>query len=101
MPGTSRPSFALPAFAILASAVLTALACAAAYAQPVPSGLPAPGTAVQTSNGPAMVTGSIGGSAAIVALPGVAANGILRDNGNGSSTILVPGGPPQVVFTPR
>ena len=82
--------------------VLTARACFTAWAALAQiSPLPGPGTSVQTSNGPAMVTGTVGRSAATVMLPGAAGTGIMRDNGNGSSTILVPGGPPQVVFTPR
>ena len=81
--------------------MLAVLAGASVHAQPAPPGPPGVGTTVWTPNGPAMTTGTIGTSAAIVALPGAAANGVLRDNGNGSSTLIVPGEQPQILFTPR
>jgi hypothetical protein len=34
-------------------------------------------------------------------LPGSAGQGLLMNNGNGTSTLLVPGGVPQVAATPR
>jgi hypothetical protein len=61
---------------------------------------PARGSAIQTSRGPAFITGSIG-SMQTTTLPGGAAQGLLMNNGNGTSTLIVPGGVPQVVATPR
>jgi hypothetical protein len=60
---------------------------------------PAPG-GIQTSRGPAFITGSVG-SMQTTTLPGSAAQGLLMNNGNGTSTLIVPGGLPQVVATPR
>ena len=61
---------------------------------------PARGSAIQTSRGPAFITGSIG-SMQTTTLPGSAAQGLLMNNGNGTSTMIVPGSVPQVVATPR
>jgi hypothetical protein len=61
---------------------------------------PTLGSAVLTSRGPAFVTGSIG-SMQTTTLPGGAGQGLLINNGNGTSTLLAPGGVPQVVTTPR
>jgi hypothetical protein len=67
-------------------------------ATPTPSIATAPG--VTTSRGPGLVTGSPG-SPQIVTIPGSAVPGMLMNNGNGTSTIMVPGGPSEVVPTPR
>ena len=61
---------------------------------------PAVGSAIQTSRGSAFVTGSIG-SMQTTTLPGSAGQGLLMNNGNGTSTLIVPGGVPQVVAIPR
>jgi len=58
------------------------------------------GATVGTSRGSAVVTGTIG-SMGITALPGVGGQGFLENNGNGTSTLIVPGGTPQVVPTPK
>jgi hypothetical protein len=58
------------------------------------------GRTVETLRGPAAITGSVG-SMQTTTLPGRAGQGFLMDNGNGTSTLLVPGGAPQVVATPR
>jgi hypothetical protein len=47
-----------------------------------------------------LVTGSSGGGESVM-IPGSAVPGTLMNNGNGTSTMIVPGGPPQVVPTPR
>jgi hypothetical protein len=53
-----------------------------------------------TPRGPGFVTGS-DGSMATTTLPGSARQGFLLNNGNGTSTLIVPGGPSEVVATPR
>jgi hypothetical protein len=58
------------------------------------------GQSFETSRGPAFVTGNVG-SMQTTTLPGSGGVGLLSDNGNGTSTLLVPGGVPQVVATPR
>jgi hypothetical protein len=49
---------------------------------------------------PAFVTGQVG-SFATTTLPGRGGQGLLMNNGNGTSTLIVPGGIPQTVATPR
>lgn len=61
---------------------------------------PDTGQAFETSRGPDFITGSIG-SMQTTTLPGRAGQGFLLNNGNGTSTLLVPGGVPQVISTPR
>jgi hypothetical protein len=58
------------------------------------------GRTVGLSRGPALITGSLG-SMQTTTLPGSAGQGLLMNNGNGTSTLLTPGGVPQVVATPR
>jgi hypothetical protein len=58
------------------------------------------GRSVFTSRGPAFVTGHIG-SMETTTLPGSGGQGLLTNNGNGTSTLIVPGGIPQTVVTPR
>jgi len=58
------------------------------------------GRTIEMSRGPAFITGSVG-SMQTTTLPGRAGQGLLTDNGNGTSTLLAPGGMPQVVATPR
>lgn len=53
-----------------------------------------------TPRGPAFVTGNLG-SMETTTLPGSAAPGYLMNNNNGTSTLIAPGGLPQVVPTPR
>ncbi|HEX3400429.1 MAG TPA: hypothetical protein VHT74_08890 [Acetobacteraceae bacterium] len=59
-----------------------------------------PGESVVTSRGPAFVTGHLG-SLETTTIPGSAGQGFLMNNGNGTSTLIVPGGIPQTVATPR
>jgi hypothetical protein len=63
-----------------------------------PSTAPSPG--VMTSRGTGLVTGT-SGSPQMVTIPGSAVPGTMFNNGNGTSTIMVPGGPSEVVPTPR
>ncbi len=58
------------------------------------------GQSVITSRGPAFVTGHIG-SMETTTMPGSGGQGFLMNNGNGTSTLIVPGGVPQTVVTPR
>jgi hypothetical protein len=57
------------------------------------------GHPIDTSRGPAFVTGHSGLDT--LTLPGNGAPSFLMNNGNGSATVLTPGGAPQTVFTPR
>jgi hypothetical protein len=61
---------------------------------------PTAGQSFVTSRGPAFVTGHLG-SLEATTLPGSGGQGLLMNNGNGTSTLIVPGGVPQVVATPR
>jgi len=76
---------------------LSILGTQAAY---VGSEGPTVGQSVFTPRGPAIVTGNIG-SMETTTLPGSAAPGLIMNNGNGTSTLIVPGGTPQVFATPR
>jgi len=58
------------------------------------------GAPVMTSRGFGIVTGTIG-SEGITTVPGNGGQGFLMNNGNGTSTLIVPGGTPQVVATPK
>jgi hypothetical protein len=65
---------------------------------PVPNIATTPGVA--SSHGSGLVTGSPGGPQSVT-LPGSAVPGTLINNGNGTSTIMIPGSPSEVVPTPR
>jgi hypothetical protein len=58
------------------------------------------GHSVITPRGQVFVTGHVG-SMDTTTLPGGGGQGFLMNNGNGSSTLITPGGVPQTVFTPR
>ena len=58
------------------------------------------GAPVATSRGFGVVTGTLG-STGITSIPGSGGQGFLENNGNGTSTLIVPGGTPQVVPTPK
>jgi hypothetical protein len=58
------------------------------------------GHSVITPRGQVFVTGHVG-SMDTTTLPGNGGQGFLMNNGNGSSTLITPGGAPQTVFTPR
>ena len=61
---------------------------------------PSAGQSAFTMRGPAFVTGHIG-SMETTTLPGSGGQGLRMNNGNGTSTLIVPGGVPQTVVTPR
>jgi hypothetical protein len=75
---------------------------APSYATPVVplSASPPVGASVATPGGFGVVTGGFG-STAITSLPGSGGEGLLMNNGNGTSTLMVPGGPPETMATPR
>ncbi len=50
--------------------------------------------------GPAYTTGQFG-SLQTTTVPGSPSQGLLMDNGDGTSTLLSPGAPPEVVATPK
>jgi hypothetical protein len=64
------------------------------------SPVPATGQSFMTTRGPAFITGQVG-SMETTTLPGRGGQGLLMNNGNGTSTLIVPGGMPQMVVTPR
>jgi hypothetical protein len=78
--------------AIIATGLLLGL-CGQAWAAE-------PGQSVITSRGPAFVTGHLG-ALETTTVPGSGGQGLLMNNGNGTSTLIVPGGVPQTVVTPR
>jgi hypothetical protein len=88
----------IPAAAI-ATVVLVGL-CSPAGAQGATGQGSTAGQSVITSRGPAFVTGHLS-SLETTTLPGSGGQGLLMNNGNGTSTLIVPGGVPQVVATPR
>jgi hypothetical protein len=61
---------------------------------------PTGGQSAFTMRGPAFVTGHLG-SMETTTLPGSGGQGLLMNNGNGTSTLIVPGGIPQTIATPR
>lgn len=90
---------------VTAAAVTALMGTAAAQAPPSaslsapPSPMTAPSSAT-TSRGPGLVSGTPGLPQTIM-IPGSPIPGMLLDNGNGTSTIMVPGSVPQVIPTPR
>jgi hypothetical protein len=59
-----------------------------------------PPSSATTSRGPGLVSGAAGSPQTIL-VPGYPIPGMLLNNGNGSSTVMVPGNVPQVILTPR
>jgi hypothetical protein len=101
MANTFKPEFRmmLISAAVISTAFLVAF-CGQARAQGAAAQVSTAGQSVITSRGPAFVTGRLG-SLATTTLPGNRGQGFLMNNGNGTSTLIVPGGVPQVVVTPR
>jgi hypothetical protein len=58
------------------------------------------GQMVTTPRGPIVTTGRVG-QMQTTTLPGFGGQGMLMDNGNGTSTLIVPGGAPETLATPR
>ena len=85
---------------VTAAVLAMTLLCGQALAQGAAVQGPTAGQAVITSRGPAFVTGNLG-SWETTTLPGRSGPGFLTNNGNGTSTLIVPGGLPQVVPRPR
>ena len=66
----------------------------------VGGGVPTLGQPVLTGRGPVFTTGGFGGTQTTT-LPGGAGQGLLMNNGNGTSTLTGPGGLVTTVPTPR
>jgi hypothetical protein len=73
---------------------------APSYATSLGSSPPPIGSMVTTPSGVGVVTGSFG-STAITSLPDAGGVGLLMNNGNGTSTLVAPGGASQTFATPR
>jgi len=86
------------AFALAAATGLSPALAAPSFS--AGSSPPTIGAPVMTSRGSGVVTGTIG-SIGVTTMPGSGGQGFLMNNGNGTSTLIVPGGTPQVVPTPR
>jgi hypothetical protein len=88
--------------AMAALAIMTGDALA--QTTPLNAGSPpaaAGATIMQTPRGgPGLVTGSVG-SASTIMIPGSAVGGSVMNNGNGTSTLTVPGRIPETIPTPR
>jgi hypothetical protein len=94
-----RPSIAVMAMALLMGLGGTAWARVSGPAL-IDVQATMPGQSIITSRGPAFVTGNLG-SFQTTTIPGSGGEGFLMNNGNGTSTLLTPGGLPQTVATPR
>jgi len=57
-------------------------------------------TLMMPRGGPIVTTGRIG-QMQTTTLPGSAGQGLLMNNGNGTSTLIMPGGMPETLATPR
>ena len=79
--------------ATMALAVTTGPALAQTTSLATPS-------SITTSRGPGLVTGTPGSPGSVM-VPGSPVNGALMNNGNGTSTMMVPGQPSGVVPTPK
>jgi len=77
----------------LAAAMVLMMTAMAGHAQPPPA-------SVMTPRGEGLVTGS-GVATESVMIPGSPVNGTLMSNGNGTSSMTVPGQLPTTVPTPR
>jgi hypothetical protein len=83
---------------ILITAAVLGLSAGAAPAVPLQS--PPAGQAILTSRGPVITTGRAG-TVQTTTLPGGGGQGLLFNNGNGTSTLTGPSGFVSVVATPR
>lgn len=84
----------------LVAAMAVALTTGQAFAQTSTTPPGVVGSSVTTPRGSAVVTGAMG-SVTTTTMPGAGGSGLLEGNGNGTSTLLTPGGNPMVVATPR
>jgi hypothetical protein len=113
----TRQEFTMPRIYLLIAAIATLTAGGAAAQTPAPNGgfapmLPpvsspsapsggitsAPRTAT-TSGGSGLLTGN--GNNPNVMIPGSPVPGTLYNNGNGTSSVIIPGAPSEVIPTPR
>jgi hypothetical protein len=76
--------------ALFVAALVLELSSIAAVAQPSPQ--PPPGGTVFTPRGPGFVTGPARGGLQTTILPNEGGQGILENNGNGTSTLITPQG---------
>jgi hypothetical protein len=87
----------------IAAAILS-LSAGSAFAQGFNSGtsggLDQGQTLMTPRGGPIVTTGHVG-QMQTTTLPGSAGQGLLTNNGNGTSTLIVPGGMPETLATPR
>ena len=83
---------------LFAAALVLELSSIAAVAQPSPQ--PPSGGAIFTPRGPGFLTGPARGGVQTTILPN-GGQGILENNGNGTSTLTGPNGLVSVVPTPR
>ena len=105
--GFHQPAYGSQASSVAPLSVDVGAAYAVGNAAPTvmfgaPSGPQAPtlGSFFAGLRGSEIESGNIG-SMAINALPGFGGEGFLMNNGNETTTLLLPGGVPQVVTTPR
>jgi hypothetical protein len=61
---------------------------------------PSVGSPVVTSHGPGVVTGTMG-STTTTTIPGSGGQGLIMNNGNGTSMVTTPGHPPETIATPK
>lgn len=97
--------FSLAAFAAVLLAGISAFAAGPFPQSPsTPAFGPMQGTdlgsSTITSDGPAAVTGNTTSDLRTVTLPDESGQALLRDNGNGTSTLVHPDGRREVVITP-
>jgi hypothetical protein len=91
----------LVAIAVPALAQLSPPGAAPGFQAPITAPPPiTPPASIGTSRGSGLVSGSAGSPRSVM-IPGSPVPGMLLDNGNGTSSIMVPGGTTQVVPTPR
>jgi hypothetical protein len=105
--GFHEPAYGSQAFSAAPLSLDVGAAYAVGNAAPTamfgaPSGSQAPrlGSFFAGPRGSEIVSGNIG-SMATNTLPGSGGQGFLMNNGSGTTTLLLPGGVPQVVTTPR
>jgi hypothetical protein len=105
--GFSEPAYGSQASSVAPLRVDVGAAYAVGNAAPTvmfgaPSGSQVPrlGSFFAGPRGSEIVSGNIGPMATNT-LPGSGGEGFLMNNGNGTTTLLLPGGVPQVVTTPR
>jgi hypothetical protein len=102
MTNTFKPQFPMlrVAIAVVAVTLLVGISSGQAHAQGAVAQSPTAGQSVGTSRGSAFITGHLG-SLETTTLPGSGGQGFLMNNGNGTSTLMIPGGIPQTVATPK